>query len=46
MTKRMAVLALALCMTIHGFAEKGFAQKGKKVSAGGGAVDKAYLQKI
>ena len=46
MTKRMAVLALAVCMTVHGFAEKGFAQKGKKVSAGGGAVDKAYLQKI
>src|ERR1019366_1669708 len=34
MTKRMAVLALAVCLTIHGFAEKGFAQKGKKVSAG------------
>ena len=44
--KRVAVLALAVCMTTGGFAEKGFAQKEAKASAGGGAVDKAYLQKI
>jgi ketosteroid isomerase-like protein len=44
--KRMAVAALAVCMTIAGFTQTGFAQKGKKVTAGGGAVDKAYLQKI
>ena len=41
MIRRMAVLALALCMTVSGFA-----QKTKKASAPAGAVDKAYLQKI
>ena len=41
MTKRMAVLALAVCMTIPAFA-----QKATKASARSGAVDKAYLQKI
>src|SRR6266436_838874 len=46
MMKRVAVLALAVCMTISGFAEKGFAQKATKASAGGGTIDKAYLQKI
>ena len=51
MTKRMAVLVLAAWMTIPGSAQTGFAQAGPspkrtKVSAGGGAVDKAYLQKI
>ena len=51
MTKRMAVLALAVFMIIPAFAQTGLAQTGlapkrTKVSAGGGAVDKAYLQKI
>ena len=46
MTKRMALLALAVCMMIPAFTQVGFAQKGKKVSAVAGAVDKAYLQKI
>jgi ketosteroid isomerase-like protein len=43
MMKRMVVLAFAVCMTITSFA-----QKATKTSAGGagGAVDKAYLQKI
>jgi ketosteroid isomerase-like protein len=46
MAKRMAVLALAVCMTIPVLTQIGFAQKGKKVPAAAGAVDKAYLQKI
>ena len=46
MTKRMAVLALAVCMLFLAFTQTGFGQKGKKVSVAGGAVDKAYLQKI
>lgn len=46
MTKRMALLALAVCVMIPGFTQAGFAQKGTKASAGAGAVDKAYLQKI
>src|SRR5258708_25826459 len=57
MTKRMAVLALAVGMTIPGFMQTGFAQAGlaqtgapqkrPKVSAAApGAVTKAYLQKI
>ncbi|MGB6385632.1 MAG: nuclear transport factor 2 family protein [Terriglobales bacterium] len=46
MMKRMATLALAICLTIAGFTQSSFAQKGKKVSAEGATVDKAYLQKI
>ncbi|HKC00993.1 MAG TPA: nuclear transport factor 2 family protein [Terriglobales bacterium] len=56
MTKRMAVLALAVGMTIPGFMQTGFTQalaqtgvpqKRPKVSAAApGAVTKAYLQKI
>ncbi len=41
MMKRMAVLALAVCMMIPAFA-----QKATKASARPVAVDKAYLQKI
>lgn len=41
MTKRMALLALVVCMIFPGFA-----QNAKKASASAGAVDKAYLQKI
>jgi ketosteroid isomerase-like protein len=39
--RRIAVLALVV-----GVAISGFAQKKSKVSAGPGAVDKAYLQKV
>ena len=39
--KRLGVLALVLCCAISSFA-----QKEKKAAAAGGAVDKAYLQKI
>jgi len=51
MTKRMAVLGLAVFMIIPAFTQTGLAQTGlapkrTKVSAGGGVVDKAYLQKI
>jgi len=51
MTKRMAVLGLAVLMIIPAFTQTGLAQTGlapkrTKVSAGSGAVDKAYLQKI
>ncbi len=46
MTKRMALVALAVCIMIPGFTQAGFAQKGTKASTGAGAVDKAYLQKI
>ena len=46
MTKRMVLLALAVCMTFAGFTQTSFAQKEKKASIGAGAVDKAYLQKI
>jgi ketosteroid isomerase-like protein len=47
----MAVLGLAVFMIIPAFTQTGLAQTGPapkrtKVSAGGGAVDKAYLQKI
>jgi hypothetical protein len=41
MIKRMAVLALVLCITVSGFA-----QKAKKAATPTGVVDKAYLQKI
>jgi ketosteroid isomerase-like protein len=43
---RIAVLALAVCVTMVGLAQSGLAQKGKKVSAEAGAVDRAYLQKF
>jgi len=51
MTKRMAVLGLAVLMIIPAFTQTGLAQTGlapkrTNVSAGSGAVDKAYLQKI
>jgi ketosteroid isomerase-like protein len=51
MTKRVAVLGLAVFMIIPAFTQTGLAQTGlaakrTKVSAGDGAVDKAYLQKI
>jgi ketosteroid isomerase-like protein len=46
MTKRMVLLALALCLTFPGFTQTSLAQKGKKAPAGSGAVDRAYLQKI
>ena len=46
MTKRMAGLAVVVCLTITAFTQGSFAQKEKKASAGGGAVDKAHLQKI
>lgn len=41
MTKRLAVLALVLCVAISSFA-----QKEKKAAVVSGGVDKAYLQKI
>jgi ketosteroid isomerase-like protein len=41
MIKRMAVVVLAVCMTIPAVA-----QKATKASAAGGMVEKAYLQKI
>ena len=41
MVKRLAVLAVVLCMTVSGFA-----QKTKKAAAPAGGVDKAHLQKI
>jgi ketosteroid isomerase-like protein len=44
--KRMAVLAVALCIMVAVFGQTGFAQKGKKAAVAGGAVDKAHLQKI
>lgn len=52
MTKRMAILALAVFMIVPAFTQTGLAQTGlapkrtKISAAGGGAVDKAYLQKI
>ena len=46
MTKRMVLLVVAICLMIPGFTQTGFAQKATKASAGAGAVDKAYLQKI
>jgi ketosteroid isomerase-like protein len=50
MMKRLVLLALAICIAVcsfgFGFAEKTFAQGTKKASPAGGAVDKAYLQKI
>jgi ketosteroid isomerase-like protein len=46
MMKRMAVMVLAVCMTILGYTQTGFGQKAAKAPAGAGAVDKAYLQKI
>jgi ketosteroid isomerase-like protein len=45
-TKRMALLVLAVCLAIPGFAQTSHAQKGKKAPVAAGAVDKAYLQKI
>jgi ketosteroid isomerase-like protein len=44
--RRMAVLAVAVCLTISCFTQLGFAQKAKKSSATEGAVDKALLQKV
>jgi len=41
MVKRLAVVALVLCMAVSAFP-----QKTKKAAAAPGAVDKAYLQKI
>ena len=46
MTKRMVLLAVAICMMVPGFTQAGLAQKAKKSPAAAGAVDKAYLQKI
>jgi ketosteroid isomerase-like protein len=46
MMKRMAMLALSICITIAGFPQASSAQKAKKVAAESAAVDEAYLQKI
>src|ERR1035438_6598705 len=46
MTRRMAVLAVAVGMAIAALTQTGFPQKGTKGSSGNGVVDKAYLQKI
>ena len=55
MIQRMVVAVLAVGMAMHGLGEQGFAEQNaapkpkaqaKHTSAGAGAVDKAYLQKI
>ena len=46
MTKRMVLLALAVCLAFASLTQTSLAQTGKKAPAAAGAVDKAYLQKI
>jgi ketosteroid isomerase-like protein len=44
--KRLAVVAMALCISVLGVTQAGWGQKAKNVSDGTGAVDKAWLQKV
>ncbi len=46
--KRIAVLAMAVCISVAGITQAGWGQKAtaKKVSSGNGAVDRALLQKV
>ncbi|HEY6303444.1 MAG TPA: nuclear transport factor 2 family protein [Terriglobales bacterium] len=46
MTKRIAVLVLAVGMLIPGFRQASFAQPGTRATSAGKTVDNRYLQKI